>query len=256
VVLFSAVPGSQAIVKLPIGLAGAAAFFFLVLPRVQPFIFPFYSFSGRLAFESVDQTERGYKPVVGADVELMNSGLRATTDAAGKFAVPEVPSQLQVVQILVSRAGRVYPLQVKDYPDKVFRIPRDPEIIKTTEHPIDPSEWVEEAVSTQCRRRKDLFDVKQFSLRKDVQQEGGYADLFIRVLSEGGTEMLNSSKVAPQDGESVQASTDDLREVQWALPVNGKGVWVHLKVCVGATRKNAHLSTSNVRASFWFQKIG
>src|SRR5450432_2723165 len=49
VILFSAVPG-KALIKGPIVIGGAAAFFLVALPRIEPFVFPTYTISGTIYY--------------------------------------------------------------------------------------------------------------------------------------------------------------------------------------------------------------
>lgn len=255
VVLFSAVPGSAAKIKLPIGLAGAAAFYFLLLPRIESFIFPFHSFAGYVAYESKSTIDKGYDPVEGAEVEISGTSMSAKTDAKGKFVIPDVPSQVNVTDLIVSRGGRSYRVKIKDYPDNIYRIPREPQVIQSSKRSVRPEEWSAERAECATVGEKKLYDIRQFSLHKAVLKEDGYSNMVMDIKAGEGVEILKARKLAPQEGFKVQPDGEYSKQQKWLVPIGGEETKLHLLMCVGADKRELKISNSSINASYWFEKV-
>lgn len=259
VVLFSAVPGSK-VVRVPLGVAGAAGFYLLLLPQIKPFVFPFYSFSGYVAREEEHSSENTgtFTPVEAADVEIKDTGLHSMTNSKGQFTIPQIPSQITITHLIITRGGQSHTVELKKYPDKIFRIPADPRTIKSSVSPVSSSEWAA-GTRTGCvsQGRKKFPYVAQFLLTKTVQNGEGYADFVIRVWSDDEKiEIVEARKQQPATGYKVTELDGDAKAQKWQVPVEGSTTTIRLYVCLGTNDKKTPLSQSKLQSIYWFEKVG
>lgn len=253
VILFSAVPGSIA-KAVPVGLAGAAAFYFLILPKLEPYVFPLrtITFEGYVFYEKAQSSQEGAIPVEGAEVEIRNSGLRGKTDASGKFVIPNVPGHLEISDLMVSRGGKVYQIKVKATADRIYYIPRDPELVQSNKQTLSDEAWVENEGS-RCPKEKIFGSPKQFSLRTNVPTLAGYSDLIFEVQSAKELTILKMRKSEPADGTRVE--TDDESKVQrWEFPVSSQEMTVAFSVCVGSLKRGVAIQKADLHTIYWFEK--
>jgi hypothetical protein len=257
VVLFSAVRGSR-VIRIPLGVVGAAGFYLLLLPQIKPFVFPFYTFTGYVAVDNAENTKTTFTPVEGAEVEIKDTGLRSSTNAAGQFTISKIPSQITVTHLVISRAGQSHIIETKNYPDNVFRIPSDPSVIKSTVYPVSSNEWVQDS-PPQCGsgNQKKFTYVAQFQLTKTVQNEEGYSEFVIRVWCDSDEmEIFAARKQQPARGQKVRELEKDSGAQKWQIPIEGRVTTVSLYVCVGTKGKETSLSKSKIQSAYWFQKVG
>jgi hypothetical protein len=255
IVLFSAVPGSK-IIRIPIGVAGAAGFYLLLLPQIKPFVFPFYSFTGYVAHEKRSESEGTFIPVEGADVEIKDTGLRSKTNAAGQFTIPNIPSQITITQLIISRGGHSHIIEIKKFPDNIFRIPEDLGVVKSSLYPVSSSDWVEGS-RPECAvaAEKEFLFLAQFWLTKTVHNEAGFSDLVMRVwCDDQELEIVEARKEQPAQGLKVQDAEGYSRAQKWRVPAQGDATTISLYVCLGSNGEK--VSKSKLKSAYWFQKVG
>jgi hypothetical protein len=259
VVLFSAVRGSK-VIRLPLGVAGAAGFYLLLLPQVKPFVFPFYSFAGYVAQQEDHPSEKTgtFTPLEGADVEIKDTGLHSTTNPKGQFTISQIPSQITVTHLIISRGGQSHTVEIKKYPDKIFRIPADPRIIKSRVSSVNSNEWTQ-GTRTGCvsESEKKSPYAAQFLLTKTVQNDEGYADFVLRVWSDDEKiEIVDAREQQPTKGRKVTELNADSKAQKWLVPVEGRTTTIRLYVCLGTNDKKTSLSSSKLKSLYWFEKVG
>lgn len=256
IVLFSAVPGSKATFRLPLGLAGAAAFYIILLPQIKSFVFPLYTYTGYVEFECDKPPGKDFFPVQDAEVAVKDSDLKASTNEQGKFTIPNVPSQITITELLISRGGNSYRLNVKENPDNVFHIPPEPAIVDSPVKSIDVAEWTEDNnTCTSGDGDKNYFAIRQVILNKSVPTEAGYSTLLVEVAAPEGVEIAGARKLAPPEGNKVQAEQGYAKLQKWQIPVNANETALRLSVCLGSTKRDVKISDASLTTRYWFQKV-
>lgn len=212
--------------------------------------------SGRVAYEPKSQSDKGLKPVEGAEVEIKGTGLKSKTDGAGNFTISNIPTQFTIEKLIISRGGQPYTLDVKKKSDEIYRIPEeDIDPIKSIIYTLSADEWNENK-DNRCPQveRNKYSSLKQFSLRKTVHKGDGFSDLIIRIWSQEGTEIVSARKLEPQEGYKVQDMAGYSRAQKWSIPINRDETTISLSVCLGGA-KGVSLSRSSLQASYWFEKV-
>jgi len=253
IVLFSAVPGSFAKVKIPIGLAGAAAFYWLILPRIEPYVFPVRAFSGYILYEK-KQSDASTSPVEGAQVEIVGTSSQAKTDGFGKFIIANVPSTLTITNLMVTRAGRIYQINVKNSPEHVYYIPRESQIVQSDKQTVSEETWNEDKGDIcPSNRKKEFPSMKQFSLLTNVPTIAGYTDLLLEIRSVNDVLILSARK--PEQIDGIRVQTEDESKIQrWEFPVGSSHVRVGVLICLGTAKKGVDISKESLRSTYWFEK--
>jgi len=249
VVSFSAVRGSK-LVRVPLGLAGAAAFYLLVFPQIKPFVFPLYSFTGYVVREDGRSVE-------GADVEIEDTGLHSKTNSEGRFTISNIPSRITITHLVViSRGGQTHIVEAKNYPGRIFRIPIDPRVKSSVYH-ISSNEWREgshaECISTDEKR---FLHPAQFWLNKPIQNEEDYSDLLLRVwYDDDDVEIIEARMQQPAKGRWVTDVYGDSKARKWQMPAEGRTTTISLYICLGSNRKQSSFSKSKLQSVYWFEKV-
>lgn len=255
IILFSAVSGSRATVKLPISLAGAAAFYIILLPQIKPYVFSLNSYTGYVAVECGGR-DKYFLPVQGAVVEIKDTDLKATTNDTGKFTIPNVPSQVTISELIISQGGNHYNFNVKENPDNVFHIPPEPLLADSNKDIIDAGEWIED--KSECRSDdpdKKYSTTKQFSLSKSVPRKADYSAMLIEVSALEGAEIISARKLEPPEGTKVQSEEGYTKVQKWQIPLNDNEAKLRLSICIGTIKRGVQGSSANLKTAYWFQKV-
>ncbi|MDQ3805247.1 MAG: carboxypeptidase-like regulatory domain-containing protein [Acidobacteriota bacterium] len=262
-VLFT-VTSSEALIKLPIGVSGiisvtgAAGFYIILLQPLKDIIFPYYTFSGYVAYEDRSQPEDVFTPVAGANVGIKDTGLETKTSDKGEFTFARVPAQATVKELIVNYAGASKIFEVKKVTRGIYRIPREEPPKESTKTTIKAEEWKEQPDGKCSSEEKNKFTTtRQFSLIKSIPRMADYSDLFISVLLiREGVEIIDANLLEPQIGvEEMRSNLGYARERKWALEIKGD-ISVRIDVCLGAVGKGTQLTPSSLNTSYWFQKVG
>jgi len=243
VVLFAAVPSSAAI-KVPIALGGAAAFFFVILPRIEPFIFPTFTVTGTIYYVGTTQ------PVVGVTVRDPDTNQSATTNENGDFTLPNVSRR---VTKLTAKSGGVdvtFDLTAeKKYPI----IKQAAESPRTTPQPLGTTGWSEK-VRSGCPTEKDSV-VKLFLLKNEhVPLVQGYPKVYVQVALRGGGNIVHAETLKPAPQDVHEVDSEPQKRQWWWKSGPGPDLDFQIAICA-ATKKNAPVATLNeVEANYWFEK--
>ena len=61
--------------------------------------------------EHSSQNTGTFTPVEGADVEIKDTGLHSTTNSKGQFTISQIPSQITVTYLIISRGGQSHTVE-------------------------------------------------------------------------------------------------------------------------------------------------
>lgn len=246
VILFSAVPSSAAI-KVPIALGGAAAFFFVILPRVEPFVFPTHTITGTIYYVGTTQ------PVPGISIRNPDTSSSVKTDDNGDFRLPSVARSVK--KLIAKSGGADYPFELN--PEKAYAIIKQfSEDPKTQPQSITTSTWTEvQRHNCPVENRNEYSSVKLFLLTVDrLARAEGYNKLYLRALVPGNTTILHAElrKLPPELVHEVNDDEPNAR--QWWLAANDNELRFEIAVCVGAKKGVSPATPNNLSAQYWFEK--
>jgi hypothetical protein len=225
-------------------------FIFLRQDKLAP---PMSTFEGFVVFKDSRQTGKAGAPVSEAEVQIRGTELRAKTDANGKFTITNVPSTVSLVEVVINRGGRSYTLETKDFPDKVFRIPPDANVVKSKEHYIQSQDWKMLLDGCNAPENSKYQRTAQFSMTKDVQQEDGYSDLLLRVWCDDPIDIISARNLQP--GIKIRDPDDYTKAQKWQFPIKEGAVHVSVSLCLGTIANPSTLSKADVQATYWFEKV-
>ncbi len=247
VVLFSAVP-SSAVVKVPLALGGAAAFFFFLLEPVEHYIFPKHTLTGTIYYQ------QSTTPVPNVAVRDPDTKQEVLTDARGDFTLPNVT--WSVTALTATSGGEDYQLVLnkeKKYP--VIKRLTTP--ARTAAQPVAAGEWQAQAQSG-CPSA-GAGSVRLYLLQKTIPKIAGYPKFYVQVSAPPETEISHAEKLEPAHGvggevfdSGTQDPGGDKRTHKWWLPVNDNQVNLKLAVCLN--EQNGVLGAPNFTTTYWFEK--
>lgn len=257
VILFSAVD-SKAKIKGPIILGGAAAFFFIALPRIEPLIFPSHSINGTIYYVGTTH------PVAGVSIRIPGTNQSTQTDVLGDFHMQSVPRH--VTKLTANSGGEDHEFEINKG-EKYAIIPLlPPPPVKSISRSIKPDEW-EPHTQNKCQRdAKDKGrNVTLFIWRKKIPKEDDYTSLYVEVSAEGGSDFTQTAILAPENigGDAWDAERLGNRDQHlihmWLIPfvdkeksLDLKELDVELAVCLANDGKPS--ASNNLSASYWFAK--
>lgn len=246
IVLFSAVP-SKAAITIPIALGGAAAFFFIILPRVEPFVFPTYTITGTIYYLGTTQ------PVPGVLVRDADTSQSVKTDDNGDFRLPNVSRRITK---LTAKSGGI------DYTFELNAEKRYPIIKQLSPSPTTPRQQIDvgawsEVPKHNCPVDKsgEFSSVKLFLVKKEaLTKVEGFNRLYVRVSLQGnGFGILHAETLSPSP-DVVREISDEPTARQWSLPGNENDLKFEIAVCVGARKGVRQATLNDLVGYYWFGK--
>lgn len=251
VALFSAVP-SSAWIKVPVSLGGAAAFFFLILPPLERFIFPSRTITGTVYY--VNTTT----PVAAVAIRNPDTKQEVKTDDRGDFTLPNVP--WSVSSLVATSGGKDYALVLN--PEKKYPIIQQlPETTTTPKQTIASSEWSKHQTNN-CPQIKSTTPshVDLFSLTESIPVTESYSKLYIQVSTLGTASLVHAEKIKPPPGtggEAVDDQTpgaDRTKARRWWIPVTARPVDLELQICVNTKDELGGNNPNAFETFYWFTK--
>ncbi|MDX6499955.1 MAG: CarboxypepD reg-like domain [Blastocatellia bacterium] len=260
VILFSAVPG-EAKIKGPFILGGAAAFFFLAVPRIEKLVFPAHTIFGTIYYVGTN------RPVPDVSIRIPGTNQQVTTNNSGYFQMQAVPRR--VTKLVANPGGEDYEFEIKEEDEnpKYAIIPAPPPPpVRSRSTVIDPKDW-QIHVDNQCSKEGEATNRKVTLLiwAKKISRLDDFSRLLVEVEPLGSSDITQTAKLEPPDigGDFTDAEAPDKRDVrhlhQWVIPfvdkdknVDLKEIDVKLAVCLGMDKNS--IPVSSINASYWFLK--
>jgi hypothetical protein len=252
VILFLAVP-SSAWIRVPVSLGGGAAFFLLLLPPLERYIFPSRTITGTIYY--VNSTN----PVARVSIRNPDTQQEVETNNRGDFTLPNVP--WSVTSLTATSGGKDYTLALnkeKKYPI----IELVPDIVTTEKQAIDITEW---QAHTQNECPKSNLGVSTqvilYTLSKAIPTVSGYPRLYVQVSTGDDLELLHAEKLKPPQGTGAetfntqkQGPSASKQVSTWWIPNNNSTVEVEFQVCVGLKGKSSQSPGISFQTWYWFAK--
>lgn len=251
-----AVPGSSVPVGaggIVITLAGAAAFFYLLLGPISNFLFPPDQTVAGYIFYKRQNPDEGLMPVPNVQVRVPQTyQSSAPTSNDGRFVITNLtfhPSSLDAIY-----SNTVYDFRPTDPAGRYPIIPRPAGTAPPPTASIAGTEWVE--VGTKCpdSNTRGYRSVKLMILQKTVPTVPGYTTMVFKINAQPPVQIVDAQKELPQNAGLADQLTDAATVArQWSIPLSGDKAEIKFAVCLGNKAAGPPPPRNSLSATYSFK---
>jgi hypothetical protein len=234
-------------------IAGAAAFFYLLLGPISKILFPpDQNVAGYIFYKRANPDE-GFVAVPNVQVRVPETyQMSAPTSNDGRFVITNLTFHPKSLDALYFNT--VYVFEARDPAGRYPIIPHPSQNVPTATTSIAGTEWVDLGNKCVDSNTKGYRSVKLLMLRKTIAAVAGYSTLVIKMNSQQPVYLVDLQKELPDNaGAEDKISEDQTMARQWLIPVVGDKTEVKFTVCLGTRVPGPPPPRNGLSTAYWFK---